>query len=190
MSPGLGEVGEGSPCAVKAEIPDRKGQYSRAAASSRSRPMDRPSILNRPAAPALQPSIALSDAAWCACGRSDLLDLDAIGRGYSVSVAQRGSGVDSTGEPCVYFWFCRAWSVVGSMQHARQRCVELEGSSQSHAHGSSTPRRICVPCRPRPGRPVLLPTHPGPTARHLRVRRSGLRFGLQSRERRPHGVRI
>jgi hypothetical protein len=64
------------------------------------------STLNRPAAPALQPSIAPSDAAWCDCGRSDLLDLETMG--YSVSVAQRGSGADSTGAPCVYF--CRAWS--------------------------------------------------------------------------------
>jgi hypothetical protein len=55
-----------------------------------------------------------------------------------------------TGAPCVYF--CRAWS-------ARWASVCVKGSS----HGSSTNMRA--------PRPVLLPTHPGPTARHLR--RSG-----------------
>ena len=80
MSSGLGEVGEGSCAQSKLKIPIEKDNICELGELAKSA---HGSALNGPAAPALQSSIAPSDAAWCACGRHvhDLLDLDAIGTG-------------------------------------------------------------------------------------------------------------
>ena len=85
MSSGLGEVGEGSRAQSKLKFPIEKDNILRAGRAREVGPWIAPQSIDRPrAAPALQSSIAPSDAAWCACALRapcDLLDLEARSAG-------------------------------------------------------------------------------------------------------------